>query len=120
MHVCGTPREAGWAADLDGVVGSRDERDEEAEHHVDEEADEGVEVELGEEPHQAAAALLRLHRRERHEHVIPVDERKQALRHHRQRAELQAGSPGDRGSVGRVPAAMMGPSEGRHIIDKVT
>ena len=64
------PREV---ADLDGVIGACDERDEEAEHHVDEQADEGVQVELREEPHQAAAALLRLHGREGHEHVIPVD-----------------------------------------------
>ena len=81
----------GPAADLDGVVGAGDERDEEAEHHVDEQADEGVQVELGEQPDQAAAALLRLHRRERHEHVIAVDEREEALGHHGQRAELPAG-----------------------------
>ena len=83
--------EEGWKgheADLDGVIGAGDERDEEAQHHVDEEADEGVEVELGEEPDEAAAALLGLHRCERHEHVIPVDEREEALRHHGQRAEL--------------------------------
>lgn len=76
------------AADLDGVVGTSDERDEETQHHVDEETDEGVEVELGEEPDEAAASLLRLHRRECHEHVVPVDEREQALRYHGQRAEL--------------------------------
>lgn len=84
-----------WAgADLDGVVGSSDERDEEAQHHVDEEADEGVEVELGEEPDEAAPALLSLHCGERHEHVVPVDEREQALRHHGQRAKLPAGQGG--------------------------
>lgn len=69
--------EASWrggAADLDGVIGTGDERDEEAQHHVDEEADEGVKVDLGEEPDEAAAALLRLHRRKRHKHVIPIDE----------------------------------------------
>lgn len=71
-------------ADLDGVVGACDECDEETEHHVDEQADEGVQVELREEPDQAAAALLRLHGREGHEHVIPVDEREQALGHHGQ------------------------------------
>ena len=75
-------------ADLDGVVGSSDECDEETQHHVDEEADEGVEVELGEEPHQATATLLGLHGCERHKHVVPVDERKQTLRNHGQRAEL--------------------------------
>lgn len=64
----------GQAADLDGVVGPSDERDEEAKHHVDEEADEGVQVELGEEPDQAAATLLGLHRCKCHEHVVPVDE----------------------------------------------
>lgn len=76
------PRWRGCTANLDGVIGTSDECNEEAEHHVDEKTDEGVEVELGEEPDEAAAALLRLHRCECHEHVVPVDEREQALRHH--------------------------------------
>lgn len=83
--------EAGWRGgmtNLDGVIGTGDECDKEAQHHVDEEADEGVKVELGEEPDNGAVALLRLHCRKRHEHVIPIDEREQALRHHGQRAEL--------------------------------
>jgi len=77
-------------ADLDSVVGAGDECDEETQHNVDEEADEGVEVELREEPHQATATLLGLHGCKRHEHVVPVDEGEQALGNHGQRAELQA------------------------------
>lgn len=70
-----TPREEMVEmADLDGVIGAGDECNEEAQHHVDEEADEGVEVQLGEEPHQAAVTLLGLHGRERHKHVVSVDE----------------------------------------------
>lgn len=61
-------------SDLDGVIGASDECNEEAQHHVDEEADEGVQVELGEEPHQAASTLLGLHGRKRHKHVVAVDE----------------------------------------------
>lgn len=75
-------------ADLDGVVGTGDECNEETQHHVDEEADEGVEVELGEEPHQAAVTLLGLHGCECHKHVVSVDEREETLGHHGQRAEL--------------------------------
>lgn len=59
-----------------GVVGSGDECDEEGQHHVDEEGDEGVEVDLAEDPHQRAAPL---HLSERDEHVVSVDQRKQAL-----------------------------------------
>ena len=69
----------------DGVVGSGDECDEEGQHHVDEEGDDGVEVDLTEDPHQGAASL---HLRERHKHVVPVDEREQALGHRGQGAEL--------------------------------
>lgn len=68
-----------------GVVGSGDERDEEGQHHVDEEGDEGVEVDLAEDPHQRATVL---HLSERDKHVVPVDQRKQALRHHGQGAKL--------------------------------
>lgn len=60
----------------DGVVGSSDECDEEGQHHVDKEGDEGVKVDLAEDPHQCAALL---HLRERHKHVVAVDQREQAL-----------------------------------------
>ena len=69
----------------DGVVGSGDECDEEGQHHVDEEGDEGVEVDLTEDPHQGAAPL---HLSKRHKHVVPVDEREQALGNRGQGAEL--------------------------------
>lgn len=69
----------------DGVIGSSDECDEERQHHVDEERDEGVKVDLAEDPHQRTAVL---HLRKSHKHVVSVDQREQALRHHRQRAEL--------------------------------
>lgn len=39
---------------LDGLVGVSDESDEEAEHHVDEERDEGVEIESTEKPDYVA------------------------------------------------------------------
>ncbi len=75
----------GWTHG-DGVVGSGDERDEERQHHVDEERDEGVEIELTEHPHQRPA-LLQL--RERGKHVVSINERKQTLGHRRERAELR-------------------------------
>ncbi len=68
-----------------GVVGSRDECNEEGQHHVDEEGDKGVEVDLAEDPHQRAAVL---HLSKRYKHVVPVDQRKQALWHHGQGAKL--------------------------------
>lgn len=70
---------------LDGLVGAGDEGDEEAEDHVDEEADEGVQVDLAEEPHQVTVLL---HLGEGDEHIVPVDEREEALRHHGKGAEL--------------------------------
>lgn len=64
------------AAYRDGVVCSGDQSDEEGEHHVDEQRDEGVKVDLAEDPHQRAALL---HLSKRHKHVVSVDERKQTL-----------------------------------------
>lgn len=71
---------------LNGLIGSCDESDEQRQNHVDEEGDEAVQVNLAEQPHQSAALL---HLRERHEHVVPVNEGEQALRYHGQRAELR-------------------------------
>ena len=70
---------------LDGLVGAGDEGDEEAEDHVDEEADEGVQVDLAEEPHQVAVLL---HFGEGNEHIVPVDEGEEALGHHGKGSEL--------------------------------
>lgn len=58
------------------VVGSGDECNEEGQHHVDEERDEGVEVDLAENPDQRPALL---HLSKRYKHVISVDQREQAL-----------------------------------------
>lgn len=58
------------------VVGSSDERDEEGQHHVDEEGDEGVKVDLAEDPHQCAALL---YLSKGYKHVVPIDQRKQTL-----------------------------------------
>lgn len=69
------------------VVGSSDECNEEGQHHVDEEWDEGVKVDLAEDPHQCPTLF---HLRKRHKHVVAVDQREEALRHHGQRAELRS------------------------------
>lgn len=69
----------------DSVVGSGDECDEEGQHHVDEERDEGVQVDLAKDPHQRTAVL---HLGKCHKHVISIYQREQALRHHGQGAEL--------------------------------
>ena len=71
---------------LNGLVGSCDESNEQRKHHVDEERDEGVQVNLAEQPHQSAALL---HPCERHKHVVPVDKGEQAFWHHGQGAELR-------------------------------
>lgn len=65
-------------ADFDGFIGVGDESDEQAEHHVDEEGDEGVKVESAEKPHHVA---LVSHPQEGGVHVIPIDEREKALCH---------------------------------------
>ena len=56
---------------LNGLIGSCDESNKQRKHHVDEERDEGVQINLAKQPHQGTALL---HLRERHEHVIPVNE----------------------------------------------
>lgn len=71
---------------LDGFVCVCDERDEQTEHHVDEKRDEGVEVEAAEQPHHVA---LRSHLLKGREHVVPVDQREQAVRHLVQGSELK-------------------------------
>lgn len=58
-------------SNLDGLIGVSDESDEEAEHHVDEQGDERVEVESAEEPHHVA--IFPQHQKGG-VHVIPVDE----------------------------------------------
>lgn len=70
---------------LDGGVGVGDDGDEKAEDHVDEEGYEGVEVDPAENPNKAA---LLVHVLKGGEHVVPVDEGEQALRHRVQRPKL--------------------------------
>lgn len=86
-------------SNLDGLVGSCDEGNEQRQHHVYEEGDEGVEVDLAEQPHQRAGLL---HLGERHKHVVAVDEGEEALGHHGQGAELRDREPAsDRGNTRR-------------------
>uniref|UniRef100_A0A2D4P9I3 Uncharacterized protein n=1 Tax=Micrurus surinamensis TaxID=129470 RepID=A0A2D4P9I3_MICSU len=56
---------------LDGLIRPSDKSNEEAEHHIDEKADEAIQVQLTEKPHQVAALL---HVGKRHKHIIPIDE----------------------------------------------
>lgn len=71
---------------LDGLVCSCDKSNEEWQHHVNEEGDEGVQVNLAEQPHQSAALL---HLWECYEHVVSINEREEALRYHGQRTKLR-------------------------------
>lgn len=64
--------------DLDGLVGVGNEGDEEAENHVDEEGDEGIEVKSAEKPHHVT---LVSQPQESGVHVITIDEREEALGH---------------------------------------
>lgn len=70
---------------LDGLVGVGDEGDEERQHHVDEQRDEGVEVGPAEEPHQSVFVLQL---GEGGEHVVAVQQGKKALRHATQSLKL--------------------------------
>lgn len=63
---------------LDGLVGVCDEGDEERQHHVYEEGDEGVEVRSAEEPHQSVF-VLQLGKRS--EHVVTIQQGEQAFCH---------------------------------------
>lgn len=72
-------------AHLDGVVRVGDERDEQTEHHVDEQRHKRVEIQAAEEPHHVT---LLLHVLEGGEHVVAVDEGKQTLGNNVQRPEL--------------------------------
>lgn len=70
---------------LDGLVGVSDEGDEEWQHHVDEQGDEGVEVPPAEEPHQHVR-VLQLSKGG--EHVVAVQQGEQTLGHATQALEL--------------------------------
>lgn len=71
---------------LDGVIGVCNEGDEEAEDHVDEEWNEGVEVDPAENPHEHAFLL---HVLEGGEHVVSINEWEQTLWHRIQGPELK-------------------------------
>lgn len=79
-------RESFFLVVLDGLIGVRDEGDEERQHHVDEQGDEGVEVGPAEEPHQNVFVLQLC---EGGEHVVTVQQREQALRYTTQALELE-------------------------------
>lgn len=72
--------------DLDGLIGVGNEGDEEAEHHIDEEGDEGVQVKSAEKPHHVT---LVSHPQESGVHVVAVEEREEALGHFVQRSKLK-------------------------------
>lgn len=78
-------REAISLEPLDGLIGVRDEGDEERQHHVDEQGDKGVEVGPAEEPHQSVFVLQL---GEGGEHVVAVQEGEQALRYTTQALKL--------------------------------
>lgn len=63
---------------LDGLVCVSDEGDEETEHHVDEERDEGVQIHSAEQPHHRVL-LLKLGKCGKH--VVSIDQREEALSH---------------------------------------
>lgn len=67
------------------IIGSGDKCNEEGQHHVDEERDKGVKVDLAEDPHHCPTLL---HLGKRYKHVVSVYQREQALWHHGQRAKL--------------------------------
>lgn len=71
---------------LDGLVGVSDEGDEERQHHVDEQGDEGVEVGPAEEPHHDVFVLQL---REGGEHVVAVHQGEEALRYTTQALKLE-------------------------------
>ena len=79
---------------MEGLVGVRDERDEHTEHHVDEEGDEDIEVDLGEDPGREGHPV---HLNVRVEHVVPVEEGEQALRRGGRVPELKGGGGGGGG-----------------------
>lgn len=72
---------------LDALVSICDESYEQAEHHVDEERDERVEVDPAEQPHHS---VLLLDLGKRREHVIPVHQREEAFGHSAQTLKLSS------------------------------
>lgn len=71
---------------LDGLVGVGDEGDEERQHHVDEQGDEGVEVSPAEDPHQSVF-VLKLG--EGGEHVVAIQQGEKTLGNTAQALELE-------------------------------
>lgn len=71
---------------FDGFIGVGDESNEQAENHVNEQGDEGVEVEPAEEPNHVAVVSSF---QKGGVHVIPVNEGEEAFCHFAQCAELE-------------------------------
>lgn len=98
-HIIHRPDQIRWINRyLDGLVGIRDEGDEERQHHVDEEGDEGVEVGPAEEPHQRVFVLQLS---EGGEHVVTVQQREQTFCHQTQTLELERRRRTDHRSLDR-------------------
>lgn len=70
---------------LDSLISVGDQGYEEAEHHVDKQWDEGVQIESAEQPHHGAPVP---HVQESGVHIISIYQRKQALGHFIQRPEF--------------------------------
>jgi len=79
--------EAPLVAVLDDLVGVHDDRDEEREHHVDEQAYKGVEVDSAVHPHRQRPILG--DGLEGGKHIVAVDEGEQALRSRHDGFELE-------------------------------
>lgn len=70
---------------LDCFIGIHDDGNEETQYHIDEEGNEGVEVDAGEPPHHR---ILARSGGEGGKHVVSIDEGVQALHRGREGAEL--------------------------------
>ena len=66
----------GTTPHLDSLVSITDDSNEQAEHHIDEQRNEGVQVKLAENPH---SITLCVHLSKSHEHVISIDQREHAF-----------------------------------------
>ena len=89
-----TWRESTLVAVLDHPVRVHYDRDEEGEHHIDEEANEPIKVEPAEDPNRDG--VVHGNRVEGGKHVVPVDEAEQALAGGHERGKLEVVGSEDR------------------------
>lgn len=85
LHPCKISNIRVARTDLDGFVRVSDKSYEQTEHHVDEDRDEGIEVESAEEPHHVGFVS---HPQKGGKHIITIEEREEALCHFSQCSEL--------------------------------